>query len=59
MNLFRLMYLRWRVGFLAAQWEHAVQLSETYREESEVYKRELTKAQRHLFQLQPPRVITQ
>lgn len=59
MNLIRLLYLRWRVGFLAAQWEHAAQLSETYRQEAEVYKRELERAQRHLFQSLPPRGITQ
>ena len=59
MTIFRLIYLRWRVGFLAAQWEHAAQLSGTYRQEAEVYKRELERAQRHLFQAMPVRGITQ
>mgnify|MGYP000893449132 FL=1 len=59
MNFIKLIYLRWRVGFLAAQWEHAVQLSETYKDEAEAYAKEMKKAQRHLFQLTPPRTITQ
>lgn len=59
MNHIKLMYLKWRVGFLSAQWEHAVQLSETYREEAEEYAKEMKRVQRHLFQLTPPRTITQ
>jgi hypothetical protein len=59
MNYIKLIYLRWRVGFLAAQWEHAVQLSETYREEAETYQKEMKKAQRALFMAQPVREITQ
>jgi len=59
MNIIRLMYLRWRAGFLAAQWEHAAQLSETYRHEAEMLDREIAKVQREIFQRQPVREITQ
>ena len=59
MTYIKLIYLRWRIGFLAAQWEHACQLSETYRDEARVYEQEMKKMQRHLFQLTPPRTITQ
>jgi len=59
MNLIRLFYLRWRVGFLAAQWEHAAQLSETYRQEAEALNHEIQKCRRHIFMLTPPKGITQ
>jgi hypothetical protein len=59
MNLLRLLYLRWRAGFLAAQWEHAAQLSETYREEAEMIQREIGKVHREIFMRQPVREITQ
>lgn len=59
MNLLRLLYLRWRAGFLAAQWEHAAQLSETYRDEAEMIYREISKVRREIFLRQPVREITQ
>lgn len=59
MNLIRLLYLRWRVQFLAAQWEHAAQLSETYKGEADLIYREMKKAQRQVFMLQPAKEITQ
>lgn len=59
MNYIRLIYLRWRVGFLAAQWEHAAQMELTFKEEVQMYERELKKAQRALFMARPVREITQ
>lgn len=59
MNIIRLAYLRWRAGFLAAQWEHAAQLSETYRAEAEMIQREIGKVRREIFLRQPVREITQ
>lgn len=59
MNYIRLIYLRWRVGFLAAQWEHSAQMEETCRQEREMYEREWKKAQRALFMARPAREITQ
>ena len=59
MNIIRLAYLRWRAGFLAAQWEHAAQLSETYRYEAENIQKEMAKVNREIFLRQPAREITQ
>ena len=59
MNYIRLLYLRWRCEFIEAQWIHAMQLSETYREEAETYQKEMKKAQRALFMARPVREITQ
>lgn len=59
MNYIKLIYLRWRVGFLAAQWEHAAQMELTLKEEREMYEREWKKAQRALFMARPVREITQ
>jgi len=59
MNLIRLMYLRWRVGFLSAQWEHAAQLSETYRGEADEIRKQIAKLNREIFMRQPVKEITQ
>jgi hypothetical protein len=44
---------------LAAQWEHAAQLSETYRAEAEEIKKEIGKVHREIWLRQPVREITQ
>jgi hypothetical protein len=59
MNLLRLLYLRWRVRFLTAQWEHKVQISYTYGEEAKELTVQIAKLHREIFQRQPVREITQ
>lgn len=59
MNYIKLIYLRWKFNWLAAQWEHAAQLSETYRGEAENIYVEMQKIKRHIFMRQPVKEVTQ